>query len=108
MTTNELKQELSSVKKRDLVYLIEELMTDGVIDITDIALCHTRALESKIAAKDKVIFEADKCIFESVFADSIGKPADNSALMRKLDWMEKTGLHNMSGIMEYLKQQKTI
>jgi len=103
MATDELKQELTSLNKNDLLYLIEGLMEDGVIDITDITLCHTRALESKLAAKDKVIFEADKCIFESVFTDSIGKPADNAALMRKLEWMEKTGMHNMDGIMEYLK-----
>ena len=103
MAPDELKQELTSIKKNDLLYLIEGLMEEGVIDITDITLCHTRALESKIAAKDKVIFEADKCIFESVFTDSLGKPADNAALMRKLEWMEKTGMHNMDGIMEYLK-----
>lgn len=106
MTTSELKQELISLKKSDLVYLIEELMECGAIDITDITLCHIRALESKLTAKDKVIFEADKCIFESVFTDSIGKPADNAALLRKLEWMEKTGMHNMDGIMEYLKDVK--
>ena len=49
MTEQELKQELSSMKKNDLLYLIECLMADGVIDITDINLCHTRALESKLA-----------------------------------------------------------
>lgn len=106
MTIEELKQELSSIDKRNLTYLIEELMERGVIDISDITLCHTRALESKIAAKDKVILEADKCIFESVFTDSLGKPADNAALLRKLEWMEKTGMHNMDGIMEYLKGAK--
>lgn len=106
MTIEELKQELSSIDKKDLTYLIEELMESGVIDITDITLCHTRTLESKLAAKDKVIFEADKCIFESVFTDSLGKPADNAALLRKLEWMEKTGMHNMDGIMEYLKGAK--
>lgn len=106
MTTEELKQELSSIDKRNLTYLIEELMESGVIDIADITLCHTRALESKLAAKDKVIFEADKCIFESVFTDSLGKPADNATLLRKLEWMEKTGMHNMDGIMEYLKGAK--
>ena len=42
MTEQELKQELSSMKKNDLLYLIESLMEDGVIDITDINLCHTQ------------------------------------------------------------------
>ena len=106
MTEYELKEELSSMKKHDLLYLIESLMSDGVIDITDINLCHTRALEGKLAAKDDVIKQADICIFESVFTDSLGKPADNAALMRKLDWLDKAGQHNMKGILEYLKDCK--
>lgn len=106
MMRNELKQELSSMKKQDLLHLIEELMEDNVIDITDINLCHTRALESKLAAKDDVIKQADICIFESVFTDSIGKPADDRALLRKLEWMEKVNMHNMKGIIEYLKDCK--
>jgi hypothetical protein len=106
MTENELKQELSSMKKNDLLHLIESLMEDGVIGITDINLCHTRALESKLAVKDKIIHDADICIFESVFTDSLGKPADDRALLRKLEWMDKVGMHNMKGIMEYLKDNK--
>ena len=106
MTEQELKQELSSMKKNDLLYLIESLMEDGVIDITDINLCHTRALEGKLAAKDKIIHDADICIFESVFTDSLGKPADDRALLRKLEWMDKVGMHNMKGILEYLKETK--
>lgn len=106
MTEQELKQELSSMKKNDLLHLIEGLMEDSVIDITDINLCHTRALESKLAAKDKIIHDADICIFESVFTDSLGKPADDRALLRKLEWMNKVGMHNMKGIMEYLKETK--
>ena len=106
MTEQELKQELSSMKKNDLLHLIEGLMEDSVIDITDINLCHTRALESKLATKDKIIHDADICIFESVFTDSLGKPADDRALLRKLEWMDKVGMHNMKGIMEYLKDNK--
>lgn len=106
MTEYELKEELSSMKKHDLLHLIECLMSDSVIDITDINLCHTRALESKLAAKDDVIKQADICIFESVFTDSLGKPADDRALLRKLEWMDKVGMHNMKGIMEYLKDNK--
>lgn len=106
MTENELKQELSLMKKQDLLHIIEELMEDNVIDITDINLCHTRALESKLAAKDKIIHDADICIFESVFTDSLGKSADDRALLRKLEWMEKVGMHNMQGIMDYLRTTK--
>ena len=106
MTEQELKQELSSMKKNDLLHLIEGLMEDNMVDITDINLCHTRALESKLAAKDDIIKQADICIFESVFTDSLGKPADDRALLRKLEWLDKVGMHNMKGIMEYLKDNK--
>lgn len=106
MTGNELKQELSSMKKCDLLHIIEELMEENIVDITDINLCHTRALESKLAVKDKIIHDADICIFESVFTDSLGKPADDRALLRKLEWMDKVGMHNMNGILEYLKDNK--
>jgi hypothetical protein len=103
MTENELKQELSSMKKCDLLHLIEELMEDNIVNITDINLCHTRALESKLFAKDEIIKQADICIFESVFTDSLGKPADNAALLRKLEWLDKIGTHNMEGIYKHLK-----
>lgn len=108
MTKDELKQELCSIKKDELLDLIESLMEDGAVDITDINLCHTRALERKLAEKQEFINEADNCIFESVFTDSIGKPADNAAILRKLKWLEKTGLHNMEGILKYLHREKNI
>ena len=108
MTEQELKQELSSMKKNDLLYLIESLMEDGVIDVTDINLCHTRALESKLAAKDKIIHDADICIFESVFTDSLGKPADDKAMQRKLEWLDKVGTHNMEGIFKYLRDKNMV
>lgn len=105
MAIEELKQELSSIKKQDLLSLIEWLMENGVIDITDITICHTRALENKLAAKDEIIHQADNCIFESVFTDSIGKPADNAAMMRKLQWLDKIGTHNMDGIYKHLRDE---
>lgn len=98
MTRTELKQELSATKKPDLLWIIEELMQDGVIDITDINLCHTRALEAKLAAKEDMIQEADTYILRSVFTDSLGKPASDKDTERKLAWLEKTGNHNMDGI----------
>ena len=41
-------------------------MESGVIDITDITLCHTRTLESKLAAKDNVVEVADGDIVVTV------------------------------------------
>lgn len=98
MTRNSIKQELSTMAKSNLLWIIEELMQDGVIDITDINLCHTRALEAKLAAKEDIIQEADTYILRSVFTDSLGKPASEKDTERKLAWLEKTGNHNMDGI----------
>lgn len=53
--------------------------------------------------EDEIIHQADSCIFESVFTDSLGKPADDKALQRKLEWLDKVGTHNMEGIFKYLK-----
>ena len=95
--------EIFNMNKNDLLYLIEELMKDGKMGITDIAICHTKALESKLAEKDEIIHNADNCIFESVFTDSLGKPADDKAMQRKLEWLDKIGTHNMERIMTHIE-----
>ena len=104
MEYSDVINELLTWKKDSLCDIVEVLMEKGRLDITDINLCHVRALESKMAEKDAIIHEADNCIFESIFTDSIGKPSDNQAMMRKLKWLDKVGTHNMDGIMEYLKR----
>ena len=96
-------KEIFDMKKPDLLYLIENLMLAGKIDMSDIAICHTKFLENKLAMKDEIIHQADNCIFESVFTDSLGKPANDAALQRKLEWLDKIGTHNMEGIFKYLK-----
>ena len=78
-------------------------MLEGKIDISDIAICHTKSLKNKLAMKDEIIHQADNCIFESVFTDSLGKPADYNAMRRKLEWLDKVGTHNMEGIFKHLK-----
>lgn len=102
MNYKEKYKEVYNMEKVDLLYLIENLMLDNKIDITDITICHTKALKKKIAEKDEIIHNADSCIYESVFTDSLGKPADNDAVMRKLEWLDKVGTHNMDGIYRYL------
>ena len=103
MDYKEKYKEVYNMKKIDLLYLIENLMLDDKIDITDIIVCHTKALKKKIAEKDEIIHNADNCIYESVSTDYLGKPADKDAMMRKLEWLDKIGTHNMDGIYEYLK-----
>lgn len=108
MDYKEKYKEIFDMKNEDLLYLIENLMLDGKIDITDITICHTNALEKKIAEKDEIIHNADNCIFESVFTDSLGKPADASGMRRKLEWLEKVGTRNMEGIFKYLKNESKV
>lgn len=108
MNINEVEEELLSWKKEDICDLIVKMMNKGKLDITDINLCHTRALESRLAEKDRIIFDADTLLFESLFNDSIGKTADAKQIMKKMKWMEERGTHNMDGIMEFLlKDSKT-
>ena len=67
MDHREVTNELLTWKKEDLCFLIETLMKQKKVDITDINLCHIRALESQISEKDKIIFDADNLIFNSIF-----------------------------------------
>lgn len=108
MNYKEKYKEIFDMKKEDLLYLIENLMIEGKLDISDITLCHTNFLENKLAMKDKIIHQADNCIFESVFTDSLGKPADDKALQRKLEWLDKVGTHNMEGIFKYLRNENKV
>ena len=85
MNINEVEEELLSWKKEDICDLIVNLMDKGKLDITD-----------------RVIFDADTLLFESLFNDSIGKTADAKQMMKKVKWMEERGTHNMDGIMEFL------
>lgn len=62
--------------------------------------------EEKILNDNELINEADNCIFNSVFTDSLGKPSDNEAIQKKLEWLDKVGTHNMEGIFKYLKEHK--
>ena len=108
MNINEVEEELLSWKKEDICLLIVRLMDKRKLDITDINLCHTRALESHLAEKDRIIIDADTLLFESLFNDSIGKTADAKQIMKKVKWMEERGTHNIDGIMEFLlKDSKT-
>ena len=100
-----IRDTLKSLDKKTLCYLISDMMFFEKIDITDINTIYTERLKEKIAEKDKIIYEADNCIFESVFTDSLGKPADDKALQRKLEWLDKVGTHNMEGIFNYLKNK---
>ena len=103
MTKNEIVNELLLHSKSDLCEIITRLMDDGAIDITDINASHIRHLNNILKEKESIIEAADECIYESVFTDSIGKPADNAGVIKKIRWMERVGGHNIDGIMKYFK-----
>lgn len=106
MEYSEVVNELLSWNKDSLCNAIEVLMEKGKLDITDINLCHTRALESRLAEKEDIIHEADNCIFESIFCDITNRREDAGMIMRKLTLMEKLGTHNMDGIKESYKEAR--
>jgi len=106
MTREEIENILIAEGKAVICDVIVRLMTKGEIDITDINACYTRHLQGRISELQKTIDEADNCIFESLFTDSIGKPSDNSQMLRKIEWLQKVGTHNIEGILSYLKTAK--
>ena len=54
MNYKEKYKEIFDMKKEDLLYLIENLMLEEKIDISDITICHTKFLENKLAMKDEI------------------------------------------------------
>lgn len=104
MTRQEIEEILTKEGKTFACDVIVRLMDRGVLDITDINTCYTRHLQGTISELKETINQADNCIFESLFTDSIGKPSDNGQIMRKIKWIEKVGLHNVEGIMDYFKK----
>lgn len=104
MNKIELVNELKKISKESICDVLCSLMDDEIIDITDINKSYTRHLQSIIDNKNKIIEEADTCIYNSLFTDSLGEPADNDAMIRKLEWLDKLGTHNMDGIYGYLKK----
>ena len=84
-----IKNILFELKKSDLCHLISDLMMADKIDITDINSIYVSRLKKKIEEKDKIIFEADNCIFNSLAYDSIKKLNSRDAILEKVKWRYK-------------------
>lgn len=81
-----LRDTLKSLDKRSLCYLISDMMLLDKIDITDINYIYTNRLKEKIAEKDRIIFEADNCIFDSLVYDHMEKLNPINVIHEKVRW----------------------
>lgn len=106
MNKIELVNELKKISKESICDVLCSLMDDEIIDITDINKSYTRHLQSIIDNKNKIIEEADTCIYNSLFTDSIGEPSTKENIIKKINLLDKLGTHNIEGIMNYLKNIK--
>lgn len=84
-----LREKLEGLDKKTLCYLISDMMFIDKIDITDVNYIYTERLKEKISEKDKIIREADNCIFKSLFYDHINKVDSNNVILEKVRWIYK-------------------
>jgi hypothetical protein len=84
-----LRDTLKCLDKKTLCYLIADMMFLDKIDITDINYIYTERLKEKIAEKDRIIHEADNCIFDSLAYDQMGKLDSTNVIMEKVRWRYK-------------------
>ena len=84
-----LRDALKGLDKKTLCYLISDMMFFDKIDITDINRIYTERLKEKIAEKDRIIHEADNCIFDSLAYDHMGKVDSTNVILEKVRWRYK-------------------
>lgn len=86
-----LQGKLMMLDKKTLCHLISDLMLSDKIDITDINYIYTERLKEKIAEKDRIIHEADNCIFDSLAYDHMNKVDSSNVILEKVRWSYKYG-----------------
>lgn len=89
MTRNEVTQILQDKDKLFICDVIIRLIESGNIDITDFNTCYINVLQRRINEKDKIIKEADNCIYNSLFYDHINKTDASNVILDKVKWMYK-------------------
>ena len=87
MTREEIVQVLQDEDKTFICDVIIRLIERGNIDITDFNICYINTLQKRLNEKDRIIKEADNCIFNSLFYDSIGKTDSNNVILDKVRWI---------------------
>ena len=87
MTREEITQILQDKDKTFICDVIIRLIESGNIDVTDFNSCYINTLQKRINEKDRIIKEADNCIFNSLFYDSINKTDASNVILDKVRWM---------------------
>lgn len=89
MTREEITQILQYKDKTFICDVIIRLIESGNIDITDFNTCYIKTLQKRIDEKDRIIKEADNCIFNSLFYDHINKTDASNVILDKVRWRYK-------------------
>lgn len=86
MTREEITKILQDKDKTFICDVIIRLIERGNIDITDFNTCYIKTLQKRIDEKDRIIKEADNCIFNSLFYDSMNKTDSSNVILDKVRW----------------------
>ena len=89
MTREEIIHILQDKDKTFICDVIIRLIESGNIDITDFNVCYINTLQKRINEKDRIIKEADNCIFNSLFYDHIKKTDASNVILDKVRWRYK-------------------
>ena len=95
-----LRDTLKGLSKQTLCYLISDMMFFDKIDITDINDIYINRLKEKIAEKDRIIYEADNCIFDSLAYDHMGKVDSSNVILEKVRWRYRYADTNKEALCE--------
>lgn len=86
MTREEIVKIMQDKDKTFICDVIIRLIERGNIDITDFNVCYINTLQKRLNEKDKIIKEADNCIFNSLFYDHINKTDSSNVILDKVRW----------------------
>lgn len=89
MTREEITKILQDEGKTFICDVIIRLIENGNIDITDFNVCYINTLQKRLNEKNKIIKEADNCIFNSLFYDYINKTDASNVILDKVRWRYK-------------------
>lgn len=95
-----LRDTLKNLHKDLLCYLISDMMFYDKIDITDINRIYIERLKFEMAEKDKIIHEADNCIFNSLAYDQMNQVDSANVILEKVRWRYKYADTNKEALCE--------
>ena len=100
MTREEVVQILQNENKTFICDVIIRLIESKTIDITDFNTCYINVLQKRLSEKDKVIKEADVCIFNSLIYDKMKKTDSSNVVLDKVRWMYRNSDINKENLCE--------